>query len=393
MKESKTLFEKNPKKTYLLVFFCILVFLFFVDFLLGQFFLGKVFSSDVAGYVVPHHYYHHDHGVPKNSKRSLKWGPLEYLHVSNSLGFKDSGLRKIEGKTEKHRILFLGDSFIEGLGYPYESTCIGLFDRILDGEQYDVLNAAVTSYSPKLYRLKLKYLIDVVGLKVDEVFVFIDISDIQDEIVYEHFSPSPLPLRDRITNVLMKNFYCIHHASILLRKWKHIPSKETKGPAPPKRPSGEYDFWGNYYADRGKWLYDKKIFDLWGRKGLRLASENIHKLHVLCKIHRIGLHLAVYPWPENIRAPERNGTHTEHWRKFAEERHIGFIDLFPLFIDDRDPQEVIEDLFIPGDSHWNEKGHRVIADTLYRYWGKHSSESRPPLSRPGGKASSQNMGG
>jgi hypothetical protein len=35
-------------------------------------------------------------------------------------GFKDSGVRDVPLTTDKHRILFMGDSFTEGIGVPYE---------------------------------------------------------------------------------------------------------------------------------------------------------------------------------------------------------------------------------------------------------------------------------
>jgi hypothetical protein len=84
----------------------------------------------------------------------------------------------------------MGDSFVEGIGLDYDETFIGILDTMLkgSGREIETLNGGVLSYSPKLYYLKVEGLVDS-GLKVDHVIVFIDISDVQDEIVHERFRP------------------------------------------------------------------------------------------------------------------------------------------------------------------------------------------------------------
>jgi hypothetical protein len=58
---------------------------------------------------------------------------------------------------------------------PYEQTFVGLFAAAFP--QLDILNAAAASYAPTIYYAKAKYLIEA-GLQVNEVIVYIDISDI-----------------------------------------------------------------------------------------------------------------------------------------------------------------------------------------------------------------------
>jgi hypothetical protein len=45
---------------------------------------------------------------------------------TDSLGFKDASRRAVP---DRRRILFIGDSFTEGVGLPYEQTFVGLFAR------------------------------------------------------------------------------------------------------------------------------------------------------------------------------------------------------------------------------------------------------------------------
>ena len=361
-------FEKNPKKTIAFVLVAI-----FILFSMLDFSLYKLFARGCIWTYSP--YYHH--GKIKNFTQKEDWADgkkeIKYIDHTNSLGFKDSKIRKVALKSNKYRILFIGDSFTEGVGYPYDLTFVGLFEKMLDKDRFEVLNAAAISYSPKLYYLKIKYLIENVGLKFDELFVFIDISDIYDELDYKEFSPITNTFHLFFTKshiLLAQKSYTFNKISLLwynakyritekfllfIEKIKHNKNNSTKTEAetPPARSS---------------WIVDKKEFDSWGREGLSLADKHMELLFELCKKHNIKMNIAVYPWPEQIANKDLNSIQVKHWEDFAKKRHIGFIDYFPYFINNADPKSVITDKFIPDDVHWSEKGHRLIADILYKYW-------------------------
>jgi len=120
------------------------------------------------------------HGLVPNFDGEEVWGNDKSHVVTNSFGFKDASMRQVPLQSTKTRVLFLGDSFTEGLGMPYEQTFVGLFAAAFP--QLDILNAAAASYAPTIYYAKAKYLIEA-GLQVDEVIVYIDISDMQDEAI------------------------------------------------------------------------------------------------------------------------------------------------------------------------------------------------------------------
>ena len=83
----------------------------------------------------------------------------------------------------------MGDSHTEGVGVNFDQTFTGQIISKIDTSQTEILNAAVVGYSPRIYYLKTKYLIEDVGLKFDHLFVFFDMSDLQNEIVYKNFQP------------------------------------------------------------------------------------------------------------------------------------------------------------------------------------------------------------
>ena len=75
---------------------------------------------------------------------------------TNSLGFRDRTVREIPLASKQKRILLIGDSFIEGMGVPYENSVAGILGESLKADATEVLNAAAVSYSPKLYFLKTR---------------------------------------------------------------------------------------------------------------------------------------------------------------------------------------------------------------------------------------------
>src|SRR6056297_1067703 len=124
--------------------------------------------------------YHHDF-EKKQVVDTATWGNRLYRLRTNSLRFKDTAPRNVPLKADHYRILFIGDSFTEGVGVPYRQTFVGIIGEALSKYGIEVLNAGVVSYSPIIYWRKVKYLLETKGLDFDEVVVFLDISDVQDE--------------------------------------------------------------------------------------------------------------------------------------------------------------------------------------------------------------------
>ena len=101
--------------------------------------------------------YHH--AILPNIDKVEKWGgKIEKRVITNSLGFFDKKIRIVKKiDKNKKRLLLIGDSFIEGSGLPYEDTVAGLLDKNL-GEDFEILNSALGSYSPSIYYKKIKYI-------------------------------------------------------------------------------------------------------------------------------------------------------------------------------------------------------------------------------------------
>ena len=87
--------------------------------------------------------------------------------------------REIEPVSERPvRVLFIGDSFTEGVGLPWNQTFVGLFAALFP--DVEVLNGGVVGYSPSIYLRQVELLLGR-GVTLNKVIIFIDISDVQDE--------------------------------------------------------------------------------------------------------------------------------------------------------------------------------------------------------------------
>ena len=122
-------------------------------------------------------YYHHD--LRNKAYFYDIWGYERYKIFTNNLGFKDKSNRNVEFK--KNNILFIGDSFTEGVGLPFEDTYVGIIASKLKNVDTEVLNAGVQSYSPKIYYAKLYDIIYRKKYPISHVVVMISGGDVYDD--------------------------------------------------------------------------------------------------------------------------------------------------------------------------------------------------------------------
>ncbi len=147
----KNVFERNPRKTLV---FTVAFFILILD---G--FAGAIFNpTKDRSFRCSNPYYHHDF-LP-NQNVETTWGTRRYRIFTNSLGFRDGTVRDVSLASKQKRILLMGDSYIEGMGMPYQDSVAGILGESLKADGIEVLNAAALSYSPKLYFLKTRYLIE-----------------------------------------------------------------------------------------------------------------------------------------------------------------------------------------------------------------------------------------
>ena len=274
--------------------------------------------TNERAYRIKSYKYHHD--LAKNvSAHRAEWGETIYSISTNSLGFKDKTNRQIPLKQSKKRLVFIGDSFTEGLGLIYEKTFVGLIDETL--KKYDVLNAGVSSYSPIIYWKKIDHLINNTKLEFDELIVYLDISDIEDEASKYVLARENLFLGD---GVITSNIHEkpklqseIIKENTIIWAWLRSLLKSLRSPVAQKtRPilkeNKIYTYYGPYryskaytYKDsidfyRGSWTYNSTSFKNYGKRGLDISAKHMDNLLQILRKNKIKITLAVYPWPDQI---------------------------------------------------------------------------------------------
>jgi hypothetical protein len=314
------------------------------------------------------------HGIRPNSEGIDTYGPYSAKYFSNSLGLRDERIREVVSQVGHPRILFIGDSFTEGGPIPWEKTFVGLVSAALKPKAIEVLNAGVASYCPTTERVKLRQLIGEKGLRVDRVVLCLDISDLKDEFYYEEGPDGkvhPIPYgpfaeqAEKLQRIdatcgwleanIEKNFVII---GALVRnarlQWRRRAS-----------PTGvtEYDAipdWAYNWPD-----YRGEHSDL-VEKGLKKTKAEMTRLAGELRDRNVALTLVVYPWPQQVRAGTKPSRAEKEWESWARGNGAQFISLFPVFVNARPAEEIVSEYYWKNDAHWNEEGHRLVAEALLR---------------------------
>lgn len=371
--EQSNVFEKHPKKTLAVI---ILAAFILMDFTAAATLkaLGKFEPSYVPSNVLEATYRKQDpifhHTLSRNIDfNQAEWGRHYYTIQTNSLGFKDSEVRDIPLKSNKTRILLMGDSFTEGVGIEFKNTFAGILQQRLAQNDIEVLNAAVSSYSPIIYFRKTRYLLETTGLEFDHLIVFIDLSDMEDEAKgYKFDQQDNVVSRQTIAAVgktsndrqavkketSFKEF--MTQNTVLLGRIRNLSGWLRNNLRPWKKSLNQH---------RGMWTLDDKLYADYGETGLALADQHMSQLKTLLDQHGISLTVAVYPWPDQIYHHDIDSRQVRYWQQWSRRNKTGFINLFPAFINNNpSPEQTIKTLFIQGDVHWNNKGHQLIASRL-----------------------------
>lgn len=326
-------------------------------------------------YRIPNEIYHHDL-LPMVDTTGI-WGETLYQVQTNSLGFKDASQRTVELNSDKHRILMIGDSFTEGVGLEFDKTFAGIVAKQLANRNIEVLNAGVIGYSPAIYYRKIKYLLETTQLQIDDVVVFLDISDIPDEaylykldsndrVAERQGFPSwgqgwaggkqviELNMFDKLKNILT-------HNSITIRLLDTI-----KGVL--QSPSVQREQLPHLLGGtRGEWTQDKYLEEF-GKPGLKVAQQSMNKLLALLRKHNIPLTVVVYPWPAQIFYGDLNSVQVSFWSDWAVTNQVVLLNLFPPFFQNADREVVLRKYFIPGDVHCNEAGNQLIGENFLKMY-------------------------
>ena len=318
------------------------------------------------------------------------WGGERYPLMTNSLGFRDKEIRQIPLSDAKLRVLMLGDSFTEGM-VAWEDSFVG---RIAANfPQYDFLNGGVGGYSPSNYLNTARMALSE-GVDFDEVIVFIDISDAQDEAAFYrdvdasgavaipqlHFFDrnSYSKLRMAISeHFLLANYIVEFFERTLVRFGFYHLDRGNNG--------NEFDY------EKSAWTYrpvsDTEPFETgYAPLGLEggIAKEKAKMTLLWQELAKrnIPISVVVYPYPAQLIQDTADSRQVRIWREWCEGKCKRFISLFPAFFAEKAqcsrlvPGCWYLKYFVFGDIHYNSAGNALVADVV-----TNSLLEAPPVKR------------
>ena len=239
-------------------------------------------------------------------------------------------------------------------------------------DSYDILNAGVVAYSPKLVYLKTKYLLEVLNLQIDELVVFANTFEIADEIIYEKFEPTidksdlgHSKLKNKIKNLISRNSY-LYYAISEIYKGRNLLDDQSRPQVTVPLFEEIWPTKENFINERILWEKSPH-YEKWGEKGLQLADKNISALFALCKAHGVEIVAVSHPIYEEIMENHMECMYSQLWEKHCLSNNAMFLNLYPVFMNNSlSSEETISKYYITGDGHWNENGHALIADFLFK---------------------------
>jgi len=334
-----------------------------VDFAFGKYLFPYYFGERLQGggqsLRIKDPIFHHT--LSQNYEGFDTWGNDRYRVCTNYLGFKDDCKRLLQ-PGDKVDLAFIGDSFTEGIGLPYEDTFIGQIAKARP--DLKVVNLGVSSYSPTIYFAKVKELLKG-GFAFQELIVYVDISDIQDEaIAYKYDNDvvrDILPISDinrmqadEPVKDFFKQKFPLLNRSIRMIK---VRIKKLFG----------YQKINDHREVRSAWTYNGAA-NGYGEAGVDAAILKsqimMDELYKLLNKNNIKLSIGVYPWPAQILYDQENSRQVQLWKNFCKDRCKNFYNSFPTFFafkKNYSTIEIVDKYFIPGDVHFNVSGANLIA--------------------------------
>jgi len=342
----------------------VIVILFFsFDFVYTKYFREP--NNQESVYRVRNNIYHHSFLPSYNGIGN--WGGEQYRVCTDPNGFKSSCENTLTSRTS-FDIAFIGDSYTEAIGVPYDDSFVGMFANT--HKNINIANLGVASYAPTVYRKKIENLISR-GYEFNHVVVFIDISDIQDEANYfrdskgnVQLSPNGAIQQDILLTKIKE--YVADNFSLFMLLYSSIGQLLQDDL---RTSSGDI-----FALEKSEWTHNTSsnaYGDLGVIGSIEKAVQEMTRLHEFLQSNNIKLSVGVYPWPEQIRemAEKNNDSNlqVDIWREFCINRCDHFINMFPKYfkmVKKSSIDGVYNAYFIQGDHHYNRQGNLLIYEAL-----------------------------
>ena len=385
-------------RNFVLFFLILLI----IDFIFSQLFFLDIlykkkittFKNDIT-YRIPNEQYLYT--FKKNSsfmaRYNYEFANIDYQINTNNLGLRDSSVRDLE--KEKVYSIVIGDSFVEGSGLNYEDTLVGILNKKLNFEtfkKFEFLNAGVASYSPYIYKEKIKSLINSnEWLNVNSVVILYDKSDVGDNLKYID-KPNSFPIIKREyknpkKEKLLNDFKNFNFGSILTEQTMiGIFYREILGASIEQLIQnikfrkiladkynlnffeiGKEELNTMYATHQYNWLQKYFYNPLWekeGKKSIDFAFENFIELKSFLNERNIDLYIVIYPWPFDLLDDDIRKKYLNYLNKKFSENNLNNLIVYDEFLKEDVSQSIFK-YYLPKDVHFNRKGNFILSEKIF----------------------------
>ena len=388
------------------IFFLILI---TIDFIFSQLFFLDIlykkkiteFKNDIT-YRIPNEKYLYT--FKKNSSfeatYNYEFANIDYLINTNNLGLRDSSVRDLE--KEKVYSIVIGDSFVEGTGLDYEDTLVGILNKKLNYEtfkNFEFLNAGVASYSPYIYKEKIKSLINSNNwLNVNSVVILYDKSDVGDNLKYINKPKSFPTIKRKYKNPrkekLLNDFKNFNFDSILTEQTMiGIFYRDVLGASIEKLIQNikfrkiladKYNLnfleiskekMNTMYATHQyEWLQKYFYNPLWeqeGKKSIDFAFESFIELKSFLNERNIELYIVIYPWPFDLLDDGIRKKYLDYLNKKFLENDFKNLIVYDEFLKEDVSQSIFK-YYLPKDVHFNRQGNLILSKKIFNTLSKNN---------------------
>ncbi len=334
---------------------------------------------------------HHQHHTLR-SKINIIYKSKEYIAKvkTNSIGLRDYDIHQLNASPSK-KILLLGDSVIEAIQVNIKNTVSKQLENYLNSgnpEQYTVINAGVSSYSPILEYIQLKRLVPIFNPYIAILGLYINdfggdfelsnkknnkyddqrtISAVEGDIYFykpQHFFNRHLyfyyfwqDMKIRSKN-LIKKLIIYFGLKNSFKKYYNV------------------DYW-NVENNQDKDIYQLTLYK---KECTAVTLKYLKIINEYCKNQKMSFVIVIIPQPNQIGKNQvKPGWHCLWYSKpsyiesilyqqivknFGSLEKIPVLDLLPAF---RNADRQGKKLYFKYDGHWNESGHELTAKEIYRF--------------------------
>ena len=385
-------------------YFSISLSVFFLLWILMDFFLGnKILNSFTKQDSVMKQLDQGWYELKSNYSGNEVFGNLIFREITDAKGFRVG-----EKYPQKRKAVFLGDSFMHGVGVNYAETIPGQFETL---SGISSLNGGVPSYSPTAYLYNYQKAENANSLSREHlVIIGIDLSDIQDEaVIWRDGSHHPVKITNKksgseyATQIIDTETVVSIRATYLSYLSRKLPlsyriyvilqqriispkAAEQTGRAQVDSnvPSNQVLNLTRSASTWVNWAYlnEPKLnayYPLGVEGGLSRIESKLEELTRLAQSRGGQVFIFTYPWPAQIFYNSKEKFAFNKWVEgmCLRVKCDGYIPVYEEFLREAlGKSNWYSSFYIIGDVHFNPNGNRLVSEILYEEIGSFISTGR-----------------